>query len=481
MDFFPIFMDIRGKNCLVVGGGEVAVRKASMLMQSGAWVTVVAPEICAAFDDLIAQDRLIHRQGFFSPEFLDNAELVIAATNDRAVNQQVSELAKQRRIPVNVVDDPELCTFIMPAIIDRSPLLVAISTGGAAPVLARLLRARLETLIPAAYGRLATITGQFRAQVKKHFTSPPQRRIFWEKALQGPVAEMVFAGREQEAVQALQKLLESQASDSVATGEVYLVGGGPGNPDLLTFRALRLMQQADVVVHDHLVAPAVLDMVRRDAERIYVGKESNNHTMAQESINHLLVRLAQEGKRVLRLKGGDPFIFGRGGEEIETLAEYGIPFQVVPGITAASGVSAYAGIPLTHRDYAQSCIFVTGHLKDGSTNLDWQALARPNQTIVIYMGLLGLPVLCRELVAHGLPATTPAAIVQQGTTDNQRIVIGTLDSLPALAASAKLKAPTLIIVGNVVKLHEKLSWFKTSATQDHGQGMSLDNPSFLEV
>ncbi len=460
MDFFPIFLDINGKNCLVVGGGEVAARKVRMLQRSGAKVTVVAPELGQALEIQARQGAVTHQRAVFSPEQLADAVLVIAATNDAAVNRQVSETAKRQRIPVNVVDSPALCSFIMPSVIDRSPLLVAVSTSGASPVLARLLRARLESLIPAAYGQLASLAANFRDQVKKRISRPENRRIFWEKVFQGHVAEMVFAGREKAAQRALQELLDSQQGDAPTRGEVYLVGAGPGNPDLLTFRALRLMQQADVVVYDHLVAPTILDMARRDADRIYVGKERNNHALPQEAINDLLVRLAKKGKRVLRLKGGDPFIFGRGGEEIETLAAHGVAFQVVPGITAASGVASYAGIPLTHRDYAQSCVFVTGHLKDGSMNLDWEALARPRQTIVIYMGLLGLPVLCSQLTAHGLPADTPAAIVQQGTTHRQRVLTGTLATLPAITASANLTPPTLIIVGDVVRLHEKLEWFE---------------------
>jgi uroporphyrin-III C-methyltransferase/precorrin-2 dehydrogenase/sirohydrochlorin ferrochelatase len=285
--------------------------------------------------------------------------------------------------------------------------------------------------------------------------------MFWENILDGVVAEKVLAGDEASAQGMLLGLLENDKPGQ--PGEVYLVGAGPGDPDLLTFRALRLMQKADVVVYDNLVSRQILDMVRRDATRIYAGKKRDDHAMPQEEINELLVRLAKQGKRVLRLKGGDPFIFGRGGEEIEMLAEHGILFQVVPGITAASGVSAYAGIPLTHRDHAQSCIFVTGHLKDGSVNLDWDALARPKQTIVVYMGLHGLATLCTELIAHGLPENTPAAIVQQGTTQNQRVMTGTLATLPGIAQTEKLQAPTLIIIGGVVTLREKLAWFNPSA------------------
>ncbi len=471
MDFLPIFLDIKNRNCLVVGGGEVAARKIALLLRAGARVTVISPRLCTELEsqmreapqDALNQARITHLHEAFRPDHLDDAALVIAATDDSEVNRKVSETAKLRRVPVNVVDNPVLCSFIMPAIVDRTPMLIAVSSGGKSPVLARLLRVRLETMIPAAYGRLAAYAGDFRERVKQRFSHPEKRRRFWEDALQGPFAEMVFAGKDREARKYLEQSLENEsngAAQEPLQGEVYLVGAGPGDPELLTFRAMRLMQQADVVVYDRLVSPEILDMVRRDAPRIYAGKERSKHTMPQESINELLVRLAKEGKRVLRLKGGDPFIFGRGGEEIEMLSGQGVPFQVVPGITAANGAASYAGIPLTHRDYAQSCVFVTGHLKDGSVNLDWPMLARPNQTIVVYMGLVGLPVLCRELIAHGLPTTTPAAIVQQGTTHKQRVLTGSLATLPGLTASAHLTPPTLIIVGEVVKLHQKLAWFE---------------------
>jgi uroporphyrin-III C-methyltransferase/precorrin-2 dehydrogenase/sirohydrochlorin ferrochelatase len=338
---------------------------------------------------------------------------------------------------------------------------VAVSSGGASPVLARLLRARLESMIPATYGRLATLAAAFREQVKARFR-PGERRRFWERVLQGPIAELALSGRDDDARRALQATLDDTRLE-FSSGEVSLVGAGPGDPDLLTFRALRLMQQADVVVYDRLVSRPILDLVRLDAERIYAGKERAQHALPQDDINHLLVRLAKEGKRVVRLKGGDPFIFGRGGEEIATLAAEGIPFQVVPGITAAAGCASYAGIPLTHRDYSQSVVFVTGQLQEGSVKLNWPALAQPRQTIVFYMGLHGVDVLCRELVAHGLPATTPAALVQQGTTMQQRVLTGTLDTLPGIVHRSEVKAPTLIIVGEVVRLREKLKWFAPDA------------------
>ncbi len=454
MDYLPVFHKIRDKRCLVVGGGEVGTRKAGVLLEAGAQVRVVAPEIS---EELRAQSGVEIVQTVFAPEHLEDVVLVIAATDNREVNRYVSDLAQARGLPVNVVDDPELCSFIMPAIMDRSPLMVAFSSGGASPVLTRMMRGKLETVIPQNYSRLAGFAERFRETVKQRVTDPTKRRIFWENVFEGVVAEKVLTGDEQTAEAMLQQMLASE--DNIVRGEVYLVGAGPGDPDLLTFRALRLMQKADVVVYDALVSKTIVDMTRRDAERIYVGKKRNDHTLPQEEINLLLVRLAQEGKRVVRLKGGDPFIFGRGGEEIETLAAEGIPFQVVPGITAASGVASYAGIPLTHRDHAQSCVFVTGHLKDGTMNLDWEQLARPRQTVVVYMGLHGLDSLCAKLVEHGMPDTTPIAIVQHGTQPTQRVITGTLATLPAIAEREKPQAPTLIIVGGVVTLREKLAWF----------------------
>jgi uroporphyrin-III C-methyltransferase/precorrin-2 dehydrogenase/sirohydrochlorin ferrochelatase len=454
MDYLPIFQNVKGRLCLVVGGGTVGARKAGVLLEAGAKVRVVAPEID---EDLQAQDNVEVVRARFEPQHLDGVALIIAATNDRAVNKQVSELAQARNIPVNVVDDPELCSFIMPAIMDRSPLMVAFSSGGASPVLTRMMRGKLETVIPQNYSHLAGFAERFREEVKKRVTNPAKRRIFWENVFDGVVAEKVLTGDEAAAEAMLQQMLADE--DNIVRGEVYLVGAGPGDPDLLTFRALRLMQKADVVVYDNLVSKPIVDMTRRDADRIFVGKKRNDHTLQQEEINLLLVRLAKEGKRVLRLKGGDPFIFGRGGEEIETLAAEGIPFQVVPGITAASGVASYAGIPLTHRDHAQSCVFVTGHLKDGTMNLDWEQLARPRQTVVVYMGLHGLDTLCSKLIEHGLPDTTPIAIVQHGTQPTQRVFTGTLATLPGIAEREKPQAPTLIIVGGVVTLREKLAWF----------------------
>ena len=460
MDYLPIFYQVNKRRCLVVGGGTVASRKISLLLKAGADVTVVSPELSKELDKQAASGKITHHKREFETADLDDCALVYAATDNRDVNKSVSDLARQRNIPINVADNPDLCNFIMPSIIDRSPVQIAVSTGGASPVLARLIRTRLEGLIPASYGKLGKLVEQFRDKVKAAFPNVEQRRHFWENILEGTVAEQVFAGREDDALNLLQKAVDDAAELPEMVGEVFLVGAGPGDPDLLTFRALRLMQKADVVVYDRLVSPAIIELVRRDAEVVYVGKERAKHTMPQESINQLLVRLAREGKRVLRLKGGDPFIFGRGGEEIEELAQENIPFQIVPGITAANGCASYAGIPLTHRDYAQSCIFVTGHLKDGSVDLNWKALAQPNQTIVFYMGLHGAPALCKELVANGLKPATPVALVEQGTTPQQRVITATLDTLLDVVANEDIKPPTLIIVGEVVKLHDKLKWFE---------------------
>jgi uroporphyrin-III C-methyltransferase/precorrin-2 dehydrogenase/sirohydrochlorin ferrochelatase len=460
MNFLPIFLNIREQACLVVGGGTTASRKVELLLRANAKVTVVAPELSPQLAQWANEGRIIYRAGKFAPTDLSLCHLVIAATNDKAVNEQVSTLAQAQGTPVNVVDQPQLCSFIMPSVIDRSPIQIAVSTGGASPVLARLLRARLETMIPASYGKLAEFVASFRDKVKQRY-SFKERRRFWETVLQGPIAEMLLSGHKQAATKALEKLIGQ--AEAQKNGEVYLVGGGPGDPDLLTFRALRLMQQADVVLYDRLVSPGVLDLVRREAERIYVGKAPTHHPVPQGEINQLLIRLAKEGKRVLRLKGGDPFLFGRGGEEIETLMDEGIAFQVVPGITAAVGTSAYAGIPLTHRDYAQSCIFVTGHLKDDSMDLNWEALAHPHQTLVIYMGLRGLPVISRELIQHGMPPDKPAALVQKATTSDHRVLIGTLETLPGIVEAADIKLSSIIIIGDVVSLHDKLAWFTPQA------------------
>lgn len=464
MQNLPIFLNVRAQTCLIVGGGEVSYRKAVLLDRAGAVLRVVAPEIS---EELVALVRagggeLLRRE--FDENDLQGVLLAIAGTDNEAVNEQVSVAAKSLGIPVNVVDSPNLCTFIVPAIVDRSPIVIAISSGGSSPILTRKLKERIETMVPAAYGRLAMLLGGYRSKVKQAITHFEKRKRFWESILSGPLQEIVFAGKEEEARDFIDQELALADSKHI-TGEVFLVGAGPGDPDLLTLKALRLMTEADVVLYDRLVSPEIMARIRPDAEKIHVGKQRSNHAVPQEDINELLVRLALEGKRVLRLKGGDPFIFGRGGEEIDRLAAAKIPFQVVPGITAASGCAAYAGIPLTHRDYSQSVRFVTGHLKDGSIDLDWPSLARENQTLVFYMGLVGLAKICEELITHGLTSDMPIALVQQGTTRNQQVFIGTLATMPGIVAQNEVQAPTLIIVGRVVKLQDRYSWFEPSAVK----------------
>ncbi len=456
MDYLPLFHSLKGEHCLVVGGGEIAARKVDLLLRTGALVTVVAPTLHERLQGLAEGAAINYQDRCYRSEDLDKKVLVIAATNDACVNETVSRHAKQRQLPVNVVDAPELCSVILPSIIDRSPVIVAVSSSARSPVLARILRARLETLIPAGYGRLASFLHGFRQQVQTALPSLKERRRFWEKIIDSPAAEMVFRGQTEAAKQWLEAALSG--ADHNPPGMVSLIGAGPGDPDLLTFRALRLMQNADVILYDRLVSEAIIDLTRRDAERIYVGKQRHFHALRQEEINNLLLRLAREGKRVVRLKGGDPFVFGRGGEEIATLAEKGVPFEIVPGITAANGCAAYAGIPLTHRDYAQSVVLVTGHLRNGTVNLDWQGLVQKQQTLVIYMGLSGLSAICKGLRSAGMPADMPAALIAQGTLPEQQVYADTIAGLPERIAGKRIHAPTLLIVGEVVQLHDRFRW-----------------------
>lgn len=464
MKHFPVFLSLSDKNCTVIGGGDVAERKVESLLNAGASVKLISPTLTDQLSYLVQEKQITYSNRTYQADDTHNAFLVIAATDNKTINREIAEQATEHNTLVNVVDDPSLCNFIVPSVLDRSPVTIAVSTGGASPVLARQLRMKLESMVPSSCGELAGITEEYREIVKQKFPTSEDRKAFWENALKGTFAELVYAGQLEEARNLLDQLLEESIT-SAQVGEVYLVGAGPGDPDLLTFKAVRLMQRADVMVYDRLVSKPILDMANKNAQRIYVGKEKDNHAVPQDKINELLVELAKQGKRVLRLKGGDPFIFGRGGEEIETLVEEGVPFQVVPGITAAAGCSSYAGIPLTHRDYAQSVTFATGHLKDGSINLNWKQLAQPNHTIVFYMGLTGIHVISEQLIAHGLPADTTAALIEQGTTRNQRVHIGTVASLPQLVKDSGVRAPTLTIVGNVVDLHEKLHWYKPEQYQ----------------
>lgn len=447
MTHYPVFLDLRGKPCVVVGGGSVAARKVAALRRAGGEVVVVAPALVAELATLRDAQAIRHLAAQFSAAQLDDAWLAIAATDDAAVNQRVAEAAQARRILVNVVDNPALCSFILPAVVERSPLQIAISTGGASPVLARLLKARLETLIPSAYGRLAGLLASWRARVKQALPEAGARRRFWEDVLQGPIAEQVLAGRDAAAQAALDAALAAPGV-SAAGGEVYLVGAGPGDPDLLTFRAQRLMQQADVVLYDRLVAPALLERVRKDAERIYVGKAENRHTLPQAEINRTLVRLARQGKRVLRLKGGDPFIFGRGGEEAEACYAAGVKVEVVPGVSAALGASAAAQIPLTHRDNASIVSFVAGQCK-GLSEQNWAGLAGVGRTLVIYMGVASAAPIAEKLMADGLAPTMPLAVIENAARPQMRVLRGELAGLADLVARNHVKSPALIVIGEV--------------------------------
>jgi uroporphyrin-III C-methyltransferase/precorrin-2 dehydrogenase/sirohydrochlorin ferrochelatase len=458
MRYFPIFLDTIDLTCLVVGAGEVAARKVELLLKTSANITVVAPWACDTVQRFAKEEKIKLIVRPYIESDLSNQQMVFVATDNSELNAQIHDQARAQKILVNVVDNTPLCQFITPSIVDRSPIIIAMSSGGVAPVLLRYLRQKLESVIPQKVSLLGQFSEKFRESVKKRFKSVTERRYFWEDVLDGDIAENILQGNEKVAEQKfLEKLNAPEASKTV--GEVYLVGAGPGDPDLLTFRALRLMQKADVVVYDRLVSPEILELVRRDAEKIYVGKAKSKHTIPQDEINDLLAKEALAGNRVVRLKGGDPFIFGRGGEELETLIKHGVSFQVVPGITAASGAASYAGIPLTHRDHAKSVVFATGHLQDNSINLNWQGLAQPDQTIVFYMGLTGLPIICEQLVKHGLAATTPIAMVQSATTPQQKVVTGTLEDIQQKAEAAEIRPPALIIVGSVVSLHEKLNWF----------------------
>ncbi len=457
MERLPAFLDVRGKRCVVVGGGEVALRKATLLVRAGARLHVVAPDLCAALKTLCEQSGSLVCPIEFQPCCLGGATLVIAATDSLEVNTRVSEHAQTLGIPVNVVDQPELCTFIVPAIVDRSPILVAISSGGASPILARSIKGLIDSLLPARVDRLAGLLRELRAAIKKKVPDFSQRTRFWEKILEGDIPELVYSGKEQEA---REKILKQADNPSPEQGEVYLVGAGPGDPELLTLKALRLMHKADIVLYDRLVSEAILLKLRPDADKVFVGKARSDHAVPQEDLNSMLVRLAKEGKKVLRLKGGDPFIFGRGGEEIEKLAEAGVAFQVVPGITAASGCATYAGIPLTHRDYSQSVRFLTGHIRDGGVPLNWSLLAQEQQTLAFYMGLSGLAIICEELLAHGMEKDMPVAVIQQGTTRDQKVSVGTLESIVEQARNDDIQPPTLIIIGRVVALRDRLDWFE---------------------
>ena len=453
MDYLPIFLSLRRQPVVVVGGGAVALRKVSTLCEAGAQVTVVAPVLDLQLAAQAARGEVRHIAAPFIAAHLGEARVVIAATDDAAVNGAVSRAAQDRGIPVNVVDDAELSTFIFPAIIDRSPVLVAVSSGAHAPVLARRVRAQIEALLPARLGALARFMGERRRALQRAL-SAPARREFWERIVSGPVASRVLAGDEPGAERAYaRELLTSTLSGADSTGhnrlgEVYLIGAGPGDPDLLTLRALQLLQQADVILYDRLVSPQVLERARHDAERIFVGK-APGEAGQQEEIHALLLRHALAGKRVARLKGGDPFVFGRGGEELEALAAHDIPYTVVPGITAALGAAAAAALPLTHRRLAHSVTFVNGHQGEGDASRDWTFFADARHTIVFYMGLGHLAQIVARLRAAGAAANHPAAVIARATLADEKIVRGTLADILARVSELEVIPPALLIVGNV--------------------------------
>ena len=496
MNTFPLFFKLEDRKVLIVGGGEVALRKADLLSRAGACITILAPDISHELQALLTDSKHKFIYKNYNKTYMSGARVIIAATDDETLNHQIHADATELNIPVNVVDTPHLCDFIFPAIIDRNPIVIGISSNGKAPVLARLLRARLETLIPQGYGKLAKLAGEFRSEVKAKIPTLTGRRQFWERAFEGQVSQLMFAGNETEAAAQLQADLDSTAAaiskksdnadavketDTIAStlsdesekelpavGEVYIVGAGPGDPELLTFKALRLMQQADVVFYDALVSPQVLDLCRRDADKVFVGKKRSNHTVAQLGINELLVNHAKQGRRVVRLKGGDPFIFGRGGEEIESLRAHNVPYQVVPGITAANAAASYAGIPLTHRDHSQSVRFVTGFLKAGAPNSNFKSFLNTDETVVFYMGLHSLARLTEGLVDAGRSSETPIAIVSNASMPNQQVLTGTLATIVAKQEQAQLPTPALLIMGDVVSLHHDLAWYNLQ-NQQHSQ------------
>jgi len=460
LDYLPLCFKVKKRSCLIIGGGTIAYRKAVLLNKAGAIINVVAPKISAKLAELAEHSGGVLTRREYQSDDLHGHIFIIGATDIEPVNERVAHDANLLGLLVNIVDSPDLCNVIFPALIDRTPLLISVSSSGSAPVLARAIRSQIESSVAANIGELGDFIAERRSAVRVALDNSESRvREFWENMLDSEISERVLAGRNKEADELFDRYLQGVLDKTdTMKGEVYLVGAGPGDPDLLTFKALRLMQRADVVLYDRLVSPAIVDMTRRDAERIYVGKARSNHALPQGEINQLLIDLAKAGNKVVRLKGGDPFIFGRGGEEIEGLTEHGIPFQIVPGISAANGCACYSGIPLTHRDHAQSVRFLTGHLKDGTMDLPWEELMSDSQTVVIYMGLIGLDIICKQLIAHGKAANTPIALVERGTTPNQQTHIGTLETIHGNIQDKEVHAPTLIIIGSVVSLHSRLQW-----------------------
>jgi uroporphyrin-III C-methyltransferase/precorrin-2 dehydrogenase/sirohydrochlorin ferrochelatase len=460
MRYFPVFLDLQSAPVLVVGGGEVAARKLQLLRQAGAAITVVAPTVTTPIAELARQGGLRWLARHFEPADVAGARIVIAATGARTVNAAVAGAARDAGMPVNVVDDAALSTFIVPAVVDRSPLVVAISSGGVAPVLATRLRAHIEALLDESWGRLALFAERWRARIRAAVAELPARRRLYGWLLDGPVAAAVRAGRDEAADRLLEERLD--AGEGFAMGTVTLVGAGPGDPELLTLRALRALQEADVILSDRLVSEQVLARARRDARVIDVGKLPGGHGSRQERINRQMVEEARRGRRVVRLKGGDPFIFGRGGEELEYLRRHGIAYEIVPGITAAVACAAYAGIPLTHRQHARGLQFVTAHCRESLDGVDWRGLARPGQTLAFYMGVAELETIRDRLTLAGLPPATPAALIENGTREGQRVVVTELSALPDAARLHSIGSPAMLFVGEVAAHATRLHWFGAS-------------------
>ena len=465
MSYLPLYIDTSGKKCLIIGGGKVASRKLVPILKSKMHVTMISPEIHNEILEFVKdKDNFEYHSREFLDKDITDQFLIVAATNNKEVNALAVKIANKKNILINMAENSESGNTLIPSVVDRDPIKIAISSGAASPILTRLVKTKLETVIPYSFSKLALIMIEYRSKVKKTYEKILDRRNFWEAFLEGPISEMILSGHIDKAKKALDDSLKQKKLPN-QVGEVYLVGSGPGDPELVSFKALRLMQKADVVIYDRLVSQPIMNLIRKDSEKIYVGKQRADHAMPQENINQLLARLALEGKKVLRLKGGDHFIFSRGGEEIESLINDDIPFQIVPGITAASGCASYAGIPLTHRDYSQACIFVTGHLRDGTVNLNWKMLAHEKQTLVFYMGMHGSKIICEELINHCLKSSTPAALVIKGTTADTEVIIGNLETLPGIIKKNKVIPPTLLIIGDVVNLHNKLKWFDPLLSQ----------------
>ncbi|MGY0399794.1 MAG: siroheme synthase CysG [Ostreibacterium sp.] len=455
MNYYPLFADLRGRRVTVVGGGDISARKVSALIRAGADVKVVALDLHPELTNLHQNNDIEWLAGEYAAHYLDKTFLVIAATNDEVLNQRIYDDAEARHTLVNVVDNQPLCSFIVPAVIDRSPLQIAISSAGSAPVLARLLRQKLEAEIPQYLGRFAALAGRFRQRVKTQLKTLTERRRFWEQLFADSLLHHHLSRYDEKAAETA--LIEQLAGHQTKKGEVTFVGAGPGNVDLMTLGGLQAIQAADIVLYDALVSEEILMLVRRDAEKINVGKRARKHQVIQENINNLLVDYANQGRRIVRLKGGDSFVFGRGGEECQVLAKAGINFRIVPGITAAVGATAYAGIPLTHRHYAQTAVFITGHCRVQGDSIDWRTLALSHQTLVIYMGTIRSADITEQLIKHGRAVDTPVAVISHGTMTKQQTQIGELKSLPTLASQAP--RPALIIIGEVVSLRDELHWF----------------------